>query len=177
MNTHKAVLTLLLSIICLSAAGPVAAQTTYAGDNPLDQIAWVVGGTWVAKSKAPDGSSVTIQFACKWASHKRLITYTIIKKYVDKTVPTIEGMIGWHPGKKQLVLWEMDNEGNLTESLLIVTGNNLSYNEVIYKKDGATLPVRAETIRQGEDAFVFKASVPKEGEWLEVFRADYQRVK
>jgi hypothetical protein len=29
-------------------------------------------------------------------------------------------MCGWHPGKKQLVLWEFDQEENLYESVMIV---------------------------------------------------------
>jgi len=131
----------------------------------------------VAENQAPDGSPVITEVVFDWASHKKLITYSIIRKYGAKTVPTIEGMCGWHPGKKQLVLWEMDNHGNLTEAMLIVNGNKQSYEELLYQADGSTLPIRAQGIREGEDVFIFKASIPKEGEWVEVFRADYKRVK
>lgn len=70
----------------------------------------------------------------------------------------------------------MDNEGNLTESLLLVNGGKLNYEELIYQADGKTLPVRAEVTHEGENAFVFTASVARKGVWPEVFRAEYKRV-
>lgn len=56
MNKHKEFWTLILSIIFLSSVGPVGSQTTVSGDTALKQIAWMIGGTWVAESIAADGS-------------------------------------------------------------------------------------------------------------------------
>lgn len=165
----------LLSILllCIMTVDSKAASS----ENPLDEIAWLVGGTWVAESKTPEASPVTTEAAFDWASHKKAILYSIVRKYENKTVPTLEGVCAWHPGKKQLVLLEVDNEGNLTESIVTVYGTKVSYEELIYQASGTTQPVRAQTTREGEDAFIFSASVPQEGEWRDVFLARYKRVK
>lgn len=178
MNTRKTIGTLALSLILFLGTGSAHSQNTAPGTNPLDPIAWLVGGTWVTTTKASDGSLVTIEVTFEWASHKKLIKYTIINpNYGGKAVPTHEGICGWHPGKKQLVLWETDNDGNLTEAVLIAQGNKLLLEELFYRADGTTRPQRVEVVRESADEFTFKAWVPKEGEWVEAVRFKYKHVK
>ena len=143
-------------------------------DNPLDQIAWMVGD-WIGERKAADGIPETIEVTFEWASHKKIIYYKIVRKPGDGAVASTEGMCGWHPGKKQFVLWEFDQEGNLYESVMVVHGNGQSLQEMLYQVNGATTPVRAEVVRENENRFSFKASVPKNGAWPEVFQVTYNR--
>lgn len=69
------------------------------------------------------------------------------------------------------MLWEVDQQGNLTESTLSADGARVCYDEVIHGVDGSTLSVLAEVVREGDDRFVFKASVEKDGTWPVVFEA------
>jgi hypothetical protein len=143
--------------------------------NPVEALAWLVGGVWSAESKLPDGSPATIEATFHWAGHRRALKYSLVRRSGGRVLPSVEGICGWHPARKTLVLWEMDQDGNLTESTLRAEGPKVSYDEVIYGADGSVLPVRAEAVREGDDRFVFKASVEKDGAWPVVFEAVYQR--
>jgi hypothetical protein len=143
--------------------------------NPVEALAWLVGGIWSAESKLPDGSPATIEATFHWAGHRRALKYSLVRRSGGRVLPSVEGICGWHPARKTLVLWEMDQDGNLTESTLRAEGPKVSYDEVIYGADGSVLPVRAEAVREGDDRFVFKASVEKDGAWPVVFEAVYQR--
>lgn len=168
---------LAISVIMILAGSERGRAQTQANPNALDRIAWLVGGTWVAESKTPDGAPVTTEATYHFTSHRKAIRYSIVRKIEGKEVPVLEGLCGWHPGKKQLVIWEVDFEGNVTESILVVQDKTMSYNEMIFATAGSTQPVRAEAIREGDDQFVFRASVPKGGQWPVVFEARYQRRK
>jgi len=161
-------------VVMLLPAAPLAAEST--SENPLDRIAWMVG-TWIGEKKAADGTPEIVEVTFDWAGHKKIIFYKISSKQEDRTTTITEGMCGWHPGKKQLVLWEFDNEGNLYESVMVVHGNKQSYEEMLYQANGATTPVRAEVMRENDNRFSFKAFVPKNGEWPEVFHLTYDRVR
>jgi hypothetical protein len=94
---------------------------------------------------------------------------------VAHIAPAVEGICGWHPTKKTLVLWDVDQDGNVTESTLLAEASKVVYDEVIHGADGSALPVRAEALREGDDRFVFRASVEKDGSWPVVFEAVYSR--
>jgi hypothetical protein len=154
----------------------VAAQTPSSAGDPLEALAWLVG-TWQAKATTPDGNPETTEVVYEWTDHKKAIRYSIVRTSKGKTVPALAGICGWHPVKRQFVLWEMDGEGNLTEGQFVVGEGKNSHEEVISGIDGSTLPVRAEVLRQGDDRFLFNASVEKDGLWTIVFRRTYARVK
>jgi hypothetical protein len=168
MRIH--VLTLVLALLPMgTGAAEIAA-------DPLETLAWLVG-TWRAEASTADGNPETTEVTFQWTAHKRAIQYSIVRTSNGKTVPALAGICGWHPVKKRFVLWEMDGEGNLTEGQFLAGEGKHSYEEVIHGVDGSTLPVRAEALRQGEDAFRFNASVETGGEWAVVFQRTYLRVK
>jgi hypothetical protein len=154
---------------------PVVAQASTPAPNPVEDLAWLVGGTWVAESTLPDGAPATIEARFR-THHKKAITYSLVKKSGGRVLPSVEGICGWHPTRRTLVLWEVDQDGNVTESTLRAEGRRVLYDEVIHGADGSKLPVRAEVVRDDDDRFVFKASVEKNGAWPVVFEAVYERV-
>lgn len=154
--------------------GSANAASTQAS-NPVEVLAWLVGGVWRAESKLPNGTPATIEATFHWANHGKALKYSLVKRSAERVLPSVEGLCGWHPTRKTLVLWEIDQDGNLTESTLKAEGTRVKYDEVIHGADGSTLPVRAEAVREGADRFVFRASVEKGGAWPVVFEAVYVR--
>jgi uncharacterized damage-inducible protein DinB len=153
---------------------PVGRSAAKAAQNPVEALAWLLG-RWTADSKLADGTSATIEADFQWTNHKRAIKYSLVKRAGGRLLPAGEGICGWHPPKRTLVLWEVDQDGNVTESTLLAEASKVVYDEVIYGADGSALPVRAEALRQGDDRFVFRASVEKDGSWPVVFEAVYSR--
>jgi hypothetical protein len=174
MSTHIRFLTAL--VLGLTAGiVPASAQPTIDDQGRLAPVAWLVGGTWVGEAKAPDGSISTVELTYAWADHRKAMKYSIVRRVGNRLVPALDGICAWHPGKKQIVLWEVDNDGNVTESILVPHGTRVSFDEMLYAAAGTTQPVRAEIARQGENDFLFKAAIPKGGEWVVVFEARYTR--
>lgn len=144
--------------------------------NLLEPVAWLVG-TWAGTATAADGTRSTVEAIFAWADHGKLLEYAVTRRAGDELVASVAGVCGWHPGQRQIVLWEIDADGSLTEATVTALGDTLDLQELVYAVDGTTLPVRARTVREGDDAFLFLASVPKDGSWTEVFRQRYERVR
>lgn len=160
-------------VLCLLPLGIEAGESA---QNPIEALAWLVG-TWRAEATTPDGNPETTEADFQWTPHRRAIQYSIVRTSKGKTVPALAGICGWHPVKKQFVLWEMDGEGNLTEGQFLVGEGKHTYEEVIHGVDGSTLPVRAEARREGDDRFRFDASIETGGAWSVAFQRTYERVK
>ena len=72
---------------------------------------------------------------------------------------------------------ETDRHGNLTESELTIDGKIFKQENHVFATDGTKHEQRAEFTREGDDAFSFKASVPKNGEFVQVVGFTYKRLK
>ena len=164
-----------LLILFVTLAVPETVRARVSDPPGLERIGWLVG-TWRADAVASDGSLETTEATYEWASHGRAIRYSLVRKG-ERDETTLEGICGYHPGKERLVLWEVDGEGNVTEGVLTVNEAGQSHDETIYALDGSILPVRAEILREGEDAFRFQALVEKDGDWALVFERTYRRVR
>lgn len=178
MKKRTLLLASIVALLSLDARGAIGAGSSVAAsqDDRLAPLVWLVG-TWTGQAKAPDGSLSTVELTYQWADHKRAMKYTVARRVGENLVTILEGTCAWHPGRKQLVLWEVDHEGNVTESIVVAHGSRVSYQEMIYAASGLTEAVRAEAVRDGDRRFVFRASVPRAGEWPVVFEATYTRTR
>jgi hypothetical protein len=156
--------------------GRIVAQATPDAGRPLDELAWLVG-TWKGPGRTPDGRPATNTFRFEWAPGRNAFRYTIDRTADGTTEPAVVGLCAWHPAKKRFVLLEVGGTGDVTESVLTVSGGNYAYEETIYGRDGSTLPIRAEAVREGDDAFVFRARMEQHGEWKVVFETTWRRVR
>jgi hypothetical protein len=168
---------LVLSSLFAALVAPLnsGSQAAPAQDANLASLNWLVG-TWRGEGRTPDGKPATNEFRFERSPNGKAFQYTILRTAEGKTSPVLVGLCAWHPAKRQLMLWEVDGEGALTESTLTVAGDTLDYREVIHGADGSILPVRARGIRQGTDTFRFTASIEQKGEWRQVFETTWRRV-
>lgn len=166
---------LLVAFAVLLHVGPAPAQPAAAPKDPLEPLAWLIG-TWAAAVKGPDGAPLAFRTTFDWAGHKKALKFAVTFKAKDATVAQYEGMYYWHPGKKCLAMLQIDRYGNVTESSATVDGKNMTQVNVVAVVDGAKREQRVEMIRYGDDAFTFRALVPKDGRWAEAVAFRYTRV-
>jgi hypothetical protein len=155
--------------------GMTSAPAADEGQSTLDNLAWLVGGKWVAKIKSPDGGALVVEAQFEWAGHKKAIKYEIVFRGKEKPVTQYEGIYWWHPGKKQLARLQIDRAGNVTESLAAFDGDKMKQENIQSRADGKKQEQRVELTRDGDDAFVFKAFVQKDGNWVEAAAFKYTR--
>jgi hypothetical protein len=158
-------------------AAVVAANTAHAQTSPLDPVSWLVGGEWVSELNPPKGDPITVRMTVEWTAHKQALKYTIYFKTKDAEFPQYDGLYYWHPGAKEIRLLQTDRGGGLTEAVITVADGKWSQKNVHTAKDGKKSDQRAEMTREGNDAFHFRAFVPKGDEWIEALNVKYKRVK
>lgn len=172
----------ILSVLMLSSAMLMAIPPTpiLAADesaDPLEPIAWTVGGKWVADIKASDDSPLRLELTFRRSAHKKLITYDVVFKSKNNSVTQYEGMYFWHPGKKTITLMEVTAGGATTEGALKPEGTMLVQRNLSTRADGATQDQRVELVRKGDDAFAFEAFVKKDDQWVKAVGFTYDRVR
>jgi uncharacterized protein YciI len=149
-----------------------------AATSALEQVSWLVGGTWVARSAGPSGVPEETHARFSWADHGEAITYRIDKHTSAGAQPNFVGTCYLDPETDRITWVEIDHEGSVTRSELArVEGDRLFLEETTTPRDGKKFAVRAEVTREGEHGFSFVASVERGGAWTPVFRADYERAE
>jgi hypothetical protein len=154
----------------------VAPATSLAADNPLEPLGWLVGGTWVAELPAK-GDPLSVHLTVQWSAHKQALKYAIVFKTKDGEVPQYEGVYFWHPAAKEIRLLQIDRGGQVTEAVLTVADGKWTQKNTLARKDGTRQEQRTELTRDGDDAFRFRALVPKGDDWVEGLNVVYKRVK
>lgn len=163
------------AVIFLGIAAPIFTQQP--PENPLDELAWLVGGKWVAEIKTPKGDSMTVETTFEWSGHKKALKYAIAFKSKEATVPQYEGLYWWNPAKKALTLLQLDRQGNMTEAVLTVEKGKFFQKNTLTRPDGKTQEQRAQFERVNDDTFLFKAFVQKDDEWVEAVAFQYKRIR
>ena len=149
---------LFFSAACvLLCGGLVRAQNPGVAANPLEQIAWFVGGTWTAEEKASDGSTLLVKLNCRWADTRQAILFKVSFVTGGKETPQYDGMYVWHPGKKTLTLWQVNRRGEVAEGELTVNGDEADQVVRVSHPDGTAHFLKAHYQRLNNDAFRFKA--------------------
>ncbi len=172
----KTGLSVLLLAGVLGVAGPARSQVAAAPSNPLDQLAWMVGGTWTALGdKGPDGKPFRVEMSCHWGENHRVLKFTTWFMVDGKLTPVYEGIYAWHPAKKKFVFLYTDDHGQLTEGEAAMTGDHLEQEFQIVGADGAAHSFRSTIVRRGQDDYDWNVQNQKDGAWVVMFGLKYKR--
>ncbi len=169
-----------LGVVCVAvllfAATPAKAQDQPAAPNPLEQLAWMTGGKWVAEGeKGPDGKPFHVESTVSWGDNGRVIQFTTRFREEGKLVPVYTGIYAWHPAKKTIVFLYTDNQGSLTEGEAVVSGDRLEQQFQIVGADGVPRPFRSTIVRRGRDDYDWTVLRQNEGRWEEALALKYKR--
>jgi hypothetical protein len=177
MSIRSAAVTLLVTIV-FSISGPAKPQIQAPAENPLNQIAWLVGGKWIADGdKGPDGTPFHVELSCSWGDNRRVIQFTTMFRINGKLVPVYTGLYAWHPAKKKLVFLYTDNQGSLTEGEASMTGDRLEQEFQIVGADTTAHVFRSTIVRRGSDDYDWNVLHEKDGAWVEIFALKYKRAR
>ncbi len=172
----ETVLRAVLAAAILAVAAPTKSQSQAPGDNPLNQLAWMIGGKWVADGdKGPDGKPFHVESTITWGDNGRVIKFTTLFREDGRLVPVYSGIYAWHPAKKKLVFLYTDNQGSLTEGEAVMNGDRLEQEFRIVGADGVARPFRSTIVRCGTDDYDWTVLRERDGAWAETFGLKYKR--
>lgn len=177
MKTRMVFRTVFVAVLMLVTA-LAAPQTEPASGNPLNQLAWLVGGKWIAEGdKGPDGKPFHVESTITWGENERIIRFTTLFRVDGKPVPVYSGVYAWHPAKQKFVFLYTDNEGSLTEGEAVIEGDRLEQEFQIVGGDGGGRPFRSIIVRRGPDDYDWNVLRLKDGKWVEVLALRYKRYR
>ena len=174
MRMHVFVTTVAL---LLGLVVTLRAETQPAAENPLDQLAWMIGGTWTADGdKGPDGKPFHVESKFNWAANHRGLEFTTWFLVDGKLVPVYHGMYAWHPQKKKFAFLYTDNEGNMTEGEAAMTGDHLEQEFQIVGVNGAAHTFRSTIVHSAPDDYDWNVRHQnQQGDWVVMFALKYKR--
>src|SRR5437016_6193858 len=146
--------------------------------NPLDDIAWMKGGTWVAEVKDKEGNVATrIETRIRGSENGHLNKFTTT--FIERNRPHLqyEGVYLYDPANKWIAFYYTDSEGNFTRGHAAFANGTLTQDFEIVHANGQADTLRSLVVRDGENAYNWNVMSKKSGDWAEIFRLRYVREK
>jgi len=169
---------LLLAAVSIAGGAPARAQqSTAPAANPIEQLGWLVGGTWTAQEQADDGSPLLVRVNCRWSGTRNAILFDVNFLSGSRETAQYDGMYVWHPGKGKFVIWQVNRKGEVAEGELTVNGQELDQTVHVTHLDGSAHFLKAHYTRLDGNAFRFKASfrLSESAEWQDALNLVYKR--
>jgi hypothetical protein len=156
-------------------AGPLASETQAPAANPLDQLAWMIGGKWTADGEN-EGKPFHVEVQFHWAENHRGLKFVTWFLIDGKLTPEYEGLYAWHPAKKKFAFLYTDKDGELTEGDATWANDRLEQEFQIVAVDGAAHTFRSSVARTGPDDYDWNVQHQnKDGQWVAMFGLKYKR--
>jgi hypothetical protein len=134
-----------------------------------------MGGKWEMKGEWSPGKTFRQVQVYSWGLNKTLVKVKTFGTTNPKTGAfglRNEGIRAWDKDKKQLVFWEFDIFGGITQGTCTIKGNTLHYD---YPYQGQNF--RDSWQKIDKDTYAYKVGTVKNGQWLKVFiSSTYKRL-
>lgn len=157
--------------------GPAAAKAdrgTVDETAPLDGLSRLAG-EWRAKGDWDDPSKGSIRVVYNFSVNKRAMTGQSFRTAEDEEHKVYETLIGWHPGRKQIVWYSFSAWGAFYEGTATVSGDTVEMDWTDYT--GVRMAKWRETLTlHGPDAYEWKVWNQKGEDWVLAKEGRFERV-
>jgi hypothetical protein len=167
----------LLAVCSFLRLQPGGAQQPSPPTNPLEPLAWLVGGTWTTEERSASGRPLVVRLNCRWSATKSAILYDVDFLSAGRETPQYDGMYVWHPGKGKIVLWQVNRKGEVAEGELTLNGKEMDQTVHVSHPDGTAHFLKAHYTRLDDNSFRFKAwfRVSESDPWQDAVDLVYRR--
>lgn len=133
-------------------------------------------GRWEMKGSWPNGQKFRQVQQFEWGLNRHIIkvkTWGTVNQKTGNFGLRNEGIRTWDTHKKQIVFWEFDIFGGITQGTCTIEGKNMYYD---YSYQGKTF--RDSWVYIEPNKYAYKVGIYTKGQWQKVFLAStYQRIK
>src|SRR5277367_5989024 len=148
---------------------PVANSAT----KPIDALSWVIGGVWTADASKMAPGMQRIETRYQWSDNHAYIrfnTHFVFEKGIAKTY---DGNFFWNPAQKSLAMWYMDARNSITESPVLVDGDQWTMQFRGPDFDGKMADLRVVVARKTNDQYRWSVSEKQSDAWKELAALEY----
>jgi hypothetical protein len=120
-------------------------------DNPLNELAWMIGD-WIDADE-----NASIETSVKWSKNDAFLIRSF--KVANLTAEPLSGMqvIAWDPAEKRFRSWTYDSRGGFGEESWSHTGDQWSMRTRFTRPDGGKASAVHVMTRAGDDSFRWKS--------------------
>jgi hypothetical protein len=162
VKTWSGALAILATLCVLPPCLP--AQTP----NPLDDIAFLAGGTWQGGGRWPDSTVMRVDVRYFWGPTRRVLHFETYDLETGERRLLYEGWILFDRTRGKLVQWNVKPTGETDVS---------EYDHVDSTGfEVVSTNTRSSVRRTGPDMFRWELRVPKDGAWTVILNATYRHV-
>lgn len=133
------------------------------GQNPLDPLGFLIGGTWVVEYELPDGTTIHQERNYQWSFDKQLIigkTFRVAKESKKQTRLVI---FSWNSDKQIIEFWDFIDSGGYGKGIVNVKNDTLYMEADIIGSNHVNW--KANFINKNGKEFVSEVQVEDDEEW------------
>jgi hypothetical protein len=175
--------TAILLAACLLAAPcgaqqkttPPATPAQALPQNPISQLAWLVGGVWKADASGVGQGKMRIETRYVWSDNDKFIRFTTHFITDRGELKNYDGNLYWDPSKKGLAVWYMSASNAITEGPMTIDGDlwQITFEGEDFDDKPATL--RVDVLRNTDNQYRWTLT-EKQGEgWKQLATLVYDR--
>jgi len=169
---------LLLGVLILSLTARAADAPVAPPGSPLAPLASLVGGLWIGAVPVPEGRPpLKIELQFTWTENHQAIRFDSAFVGNAKRKPYTSGLYAWDGTKGKLVIFYVDNQGDLTEGTIRSEGATLVNELTLTEPNGKTNPLQVRLTMVGTDVFTNEIFLMKDGAWAPFVTVKYVRQK
>jgi hypothetical protein len=144
--------------------------------KPIDALSWVIGGVWTADAAKLGPGMQRIETRYQWSDNHAYIRFTTHFVFDKGTARTYDGNFFWNPAQKSLALWYMDSQNAITESPVLVEGDQWTMQFRGQDFEGKMADLRVIVARKTNDDYRWSLSEKQADTWKELAALEYLRV-
>jgi hypothetical protein len=138
---------------------------------PLERFS----GEWTVQGKWSSGDELQARNVYEWGLGNKIMTAKTYVKSDKGEYQRYEGVMAWHPKKKSLFIISFAYDGNLTENVIELKGDDTLLIGFVPFHDGEPSKVRQTIQFKDNDHFTWKVELQVENEWKELINATWVR--
>ncbi|HTP68010.1 MAG TPA: hypothetical protein VMJ35_03835 [Dongiaceae bacterium] len=166
---------LALSLVCASLGAQQQPAKPKAA-KPIDPLAWLVGGVWIADASMMGGNMVRIETRYVWADNNEFIRFTTHFVAKDRTLNNYDGQFFWDPAANLLRMWYMSARGEVTEGPITIEGDNLRFDFHGTNFEDKPADLRVTLLRKNNDLYTWQLQEKaSDGSWKDMAKLEYAR--
>jgi hypothetical protein len=143
--------------------------------KPMDPLAWLVGGVWIADASMMGPNMVRIETRYKWSDNNAFIRFTTHFVRKDGTLNNYDGQFYWDIAANSFRMWYMSARGELTEGTVTADGDNFRFDFRGTNFEGKPADLRVMLLRKNNDLYTWQLQEKGSEGWKEMAKLDYAR--